>query len=188
MVFYRCSVFNFSWPFTWGYGVLLGATALSGSYINQKYRQLFKLGNTGKITSFLPIVAVPPFLALLCHQGLVTKKILIGEFPCHICATVKSGTIQAVTGCVYPLLTATIYTAVLAKNYTTYPLPSLTEPLRFVTSIFKMSSPLRRPLLLMIIAQYLLGTAIVAAQLNTYENVLLQESPEEQSYPEEKYD
>ncbi|KAK7090359.1 uncharacterized protein [Littorina saxatilis] len=115
------------WPFTWGVGVLGGTTALTGTYINNYCRGKLGLMTFGRISTFAPTVAIPVMLSTLFHSFLVSNKILIGEFPCTVCAAVRSGAIQSGFGALYPLLLGPLICVANARKYHTYHVPGLSE-------------------------------------------------------------
>lgn len=115
------------WPFSWGVGILGGAAALSGVYINTYCRRQLGLMNLARMGTYAPTVVLPVVLATTLHRFLITDKVLTGDFPCTVCAAIRSGSIQATTAALYPMILGPLVCIANARKYGTYWVPALSE-------------------------------------------------------------
>ncbi|XP_033611178.1 uncharacterized protein LOC111873951 isoform X3 [Cryptotermes secundus] len=56
------------WPLHYGYGILGACSALSGMYINNYFRSRLRLHTYGRVSSYLPVIALPALMSALFHQ------------------------------------------------------------------------------------------------------------------------
>jgi hypothetical protein len=56
------------WPFHYGNGIIGACSALSGIYINSYFRSRLRLHTYGRLSSYLPVVALPAMMSALFHQ------------------------------------------------------------------------------------------------------------------------
>lgn len=115
------------WPFTWGVGILGGTAAVSGIYVNNYLRRQLGLMHLARLGTYAPTVILPVVLATTFHKFLITDRILVGDFPCTVCAGVQSGSIQAAAGVLYPLILGPLVCVASARKYYTYYVPGLSE-------------------------------------------------------------
>lgn len=123
--------------------MLGGIVAATGAYINNYYRSKLKLGNWGKLSTYLPIVVIPTVVSMIGHKGAVTKDIIINPKACSTCLEIRSAFIQSGFGVLYPTLMAPLAAFLFATRYFTYRLPDVTQQPKEVFHIWrKMTKPL----------------------------------------------
>ncbi|KAL8595973.1 hypothetical protein ACOMHN_018285 [Nucella lapillus] len=115
------------WPFSWGIGILGGGATLSGILVNNVCRQRLGLQHFGRLATFGPTVVLPVILTTLFHQFIITNRILVGDFPCTVCAAIRSGSLQSAAGGLYPMVLGPLTCVVIARKYHTYYVPGIRE-------------------------------------------------------------
>lgn len=123
---------------------MLGAvTAATGAYINNYYRNKLKLGNWGKLSTYLPIVVIPTIVSMIAHKGAVTRDVILKPNICSTCLEIRSLFIQSGFGVVYPTIMAPLAAFMFATRYFTYRLPEITEnPVEVLKLWKKLTKPL----------------------------------------------
>ena len=149
----------FRWPFSYGIGILGGASALSGIFINNFCRRQLGLMHFARLGTYFPTVALPVVLSTVFHHLLVTNKILVGDFPCTVCAATRSGAIQSATGALYPMVLGPLMCIANARKYHTYHIPSVRDTAEVLPFLRRI---LPRPGILMalVLVNYGLGMVI----------------------------
>ncbi|EDW78148.1 uncharacterized protein Dwil_GK24843 [Drosophila willistoni] len=126
------------WALRYSSGVLSAMAAVTGAYINNHYRTKLRLGNQGRLSSYLPIVAVPAIFTMLTHKFFIQRPILINPMgECPVCIQVRSAAFQTGLGVVYPTILAPFAAFMFATRCYTYRLPSITENPREVFMLWR---------------------------------------------------
>ena len=149
----------FRWPFSYGIGILGGASALTGIYINNFCRRQLGLMRIARLSTYFPTVALPVVISTLFHNILVTNKILVGEFPCTVCAATRSGTIQSLAGALYPIVLGPMVCIANARKYNTYYIPGIRDAAE-VLPFLRRIMPGPSVLLGLILVNFAVGMAI----------------------------
>ncbi|KRT83531.1 hypothetical protein AMK59_4662 [Oryctes borbonicus] len=153
-----------TFAFRYGGAFLASISAATGIYINNHYRMKFKLHYYGRMSSYLPIVALPATLSLLFHTQFVTTEVTLPD-KCIACIETRASAIQAMVGCVFPLILGPMAAIPLAMQYNTYDVPYITkEPLKVFKLVQKMTRPIGN-----ILMTIFLGQAIVASIVTYFE-------------------
>ncbi|CAG9839615.1 unnamed protein product [Diabrotica balteata] len=161
-----------NWPntkdvFGFKYGSMAIATAsmVTGIYFNQHFRGMFRLLNYGQMSSYLPITAIPTAISLFSHQQFVLGPLLLDRKGCPICLQTRASAIQALCGCLLPLVLSPITSLALVHRYHTYDMPYITkEPRKAFQVIAKVFKPIKN------VTFYLfLGHAFLASLVTYFE-------------------
>lgn len=80
--------------------------AVSGIIINNHYRNKLKLGNYGRLSSYLPIVVLPAIGSSIVHTTFIQPEFMLNKQPCAICTQIKGGLVQASLAVAYPMVLA----------------------------------------------------------------------------------
>lgn len=92
------------WPIIYTPGVLGAGTVFTGFYINNYYRRVLKLGSYGRLSSYLPAVALPAIMATFFHTTFVLPDIVLNKEPCPVCLQTRAALLQTGFGVAYPML------------------------------------------------------------------------------------
>ncbi|KAH8355861.1 uncharacterized protein LOC110183827 [Drosophila serrata] len=132
------------WSLRYAPGILSAMAAATGAYINNHYRTKLRLGGHGRISSYLPIVAVPAIFTMLTHKFFIQRPILLNPLgQCPTCLQVRSAAFQTSLGIVYPTILAPFAAFMFATRCYTYRMPSITENPR---EVFMLWRKLTRPI------------------------------------------
>lgn len=156
------------WPFRYGMGCLAAASALSGIYINAYYRNKLHLQNFGRVSTYLPIVALPTIVSLFFHQQFITNDILLEKTLCPVCVQVRSGALQVFFGTLYPTLLAPLSSFMYATRHYTYHMPPMNAPTEHIKLWLKLTRPVGYTLLLTGFAQIVVAMGITHFEANSY--------------------
>ncbi|EDW03664.1 GH11355 [Drosophila grimshawi] len=133
------------WSLRYTPGILSAMAAATGAYINNHYRTCLRLGANGRLSSYLPIVAVPAIFTMLSHKFFIQRPILLDPLgECPVCKQVRSAAFQSALGVVYPTILAPFAAFMFATRCYTYRLPSITENPR---DVFMLYRKLTRPII-----------------------------------------
>uniref|UniRef100_A0A182N066 Transmembrane protein 126A n=1 Tax=Anopheles dirus TaxID=7168 RepID=A0A182N066_9DIPT len=139
------------WPIVYTPGVLGASTVFAGFYINSYYRRVLKLGNYGRLSSYLPAVALPAIMATVFHTTFVTPAVVLRKEACPVCLQTRAAAIQGAFAVAYPMLLVPLSSFMFATRHFTYRLPSITEKPKDVLKLFrKLSGPIMMPITLML--------------------------------------
>ncbi|XP_076454329.1 transmembrane protein 126-like [Babylonia areolata] len=147
------------WPFSWGLGILGGSAAVSGIIINNICRQRLGLLSLGRLSTFTPTVALPVVLTSFFHHFLITNRILVGDFPCTVCAAIRSGSLQSMAGGLYPMVLGPMMCVVIARKYHTDYVPALRETAQILPFVRRIM-PGAGTLLAILLVNFGVGMAI----------------------------
>ncbi|KAF4517592.1 hypothetical protein B566_EDAN008581 [Ephemera danica] len=176
------------WPFNYSMSTLAAAGGLSGIYINKHYRTKLKLGNMARISTYIPIVALPAIVSAVFHHQLVTQDVVIQRTACPVCVQVRAATMQVFSSIVYPMVLAPLATFTFAVRLHTYDVPYLTTSQGRIAAFQlwrKLTKPIISPLLLICAAQGILAMGLTAAQTNSMDVMAQKLRRSEQRYEEE---
>lgn len=103
-----------------------------------------KLGNYGRLSSYLPIVVLPAMMSAICHRFLVQKDIILKFKVCPICYETRAAVIQTGLGVLYPTLLSPFASLMFATRHYTYNVPSITNnPKEVFLLLSKMTKPIK---------------------------------------------
>lgn len=143
-----------------GTGLLGGLAAATGVYLNNYYRTKLRIGKYGRITSYLPIVAIPAMCTMAFHVQYVIPGVTL-QTDCPVCIETRAAAIQAALGSIVPTILAPLSAFPLAVQYSTYNLPYVTREPRKVFEVWrKLSKPISNILLLLFVGQAVAGALI----------------------------
>ncbi|XP_058811552.1 uncharacterized protein LOC131676503 [Topomyia yanbarensis] len=132
-----------SWPLIHSPGILGATTVVSSIYINSHYRNKLKLGNYGRLSSYIPAVVLPAIMTTFFHKMYVVPEVTLNRQQCPVCIQVRAGLFQAGFSTIYPMLLAPLSAFMFATRHFTYRLPSITEQPREVLTLYrKMTRPI----------------------------------------------
>uniref|UniRef100_A0A182QAC0 Transmembrane protein 126A n=1 Tax=Anopheles farauti TaxID=69004 RepID=A0A182QAC0_9DIPT len=156
------------WPIIYTPGLLGGCTVFTGFYINSYYRRVLKLGNYGRLSSYLPAVALPAIMATVFHTTFVTPSVVLRKEPCPVCLQTRAAAIQGGFAVAYPMLLVPLSSFMFASRHFTYRLPSITEkPKEVLNLIRKLSGPIMMPITLMLAFNVALAMFLTGKEFET---------------------
>lgn len=91
--------------------------AMGGIYINNHYRTKLRLGTYGRVTSYLPIVALPAITTTLIHSLIVQPDFMLQKERCAMCIQLKGGLIHASLAVVYPMVLAPLASFMVSLSF-----------------------------------------------------------------------
>ncbi|KFB38818.1 AGAP000896-PA-like protein [Anopheles sinensis] len=139
------------WPIVYTPGVLGATTVFSSFYINNYFRRVLKLGKYGRLSSYLPSVALPAIMATMFHSTFVLPDAVLHKQACPVCLQTRAAVFQSCFAVGYPMLLVPLSSFMFATRHFTYRLPSITEKPAEVLKLFrKLSGPITLPLTLML--------------------------------------
>ncbi|XP_055618026.1 uncharacterized protein LOC129763202 [Toxorhynchites rutilus septentrionalis] len=131
------------WALAYTPGILSGAAVCSSVYMNNYFRNKLKLGNYGRLTSYLPAVALPAIMGLVFHTHFVVPDVILNRNKCPVCVQTRAGLIQAGFSTAYPMLLVPLSAFMFATRHFTYRLPSAhKEPLEVLKLVQKLFKPI----------------------------------------------
>jgi hypothetical protein len=141
---------------------LATASALSGLYINNHYRNKFKLFHYGRLSTYLPLCFLPSAFSMVLHMELVLKDVVLQKRnSCLVCLEMRGSAMQAMVGCAFPLLLAPVACLSLAHRYFTIQIPDVVrEPGQLLKFIHGKTKPVANVLFAIFIGQALLGSVV----------------------------
>ncbi|PNF15749.1 hypothetical protein B7P43_G11660 [Cryptotermes secundus] len=157
------------WPLHYGYGILGACSALSGMYINNYFRSRLRLHTYGRVSSYLPVIALPALMSALFHQQAVTTGIVLQKTACPLCIQLRASAVQVGFSVIYPTLLSPLVGFTLASYYNSYRLPQITEDFKAVFALWrKFTKPIRSSLFSIAIAQALVAMWITYCEATSY--------------------
>ncbi|ALC39874.1 CG13392 [Drosophila busckii] len=133
------------WSLKYAPGVLCSMAAFTGAYVNNHYRTKLRLGSHGRLSSYLPIVAVPAIFTLLSHKFFIQRPLLLKPMTqCPVCTQVRSAAFQTGLGAAYPTILAPFAAFMFATRCYTYRVPSLIDSPK---EVFLLWRKLTRPIM-----------------------------------------
>lgn len=149
--------------------------AATGAYVNNHYRNRLRLGAHGRLSTYLPIVAVPAIFAMLSHKFFIQRPLLLNPLAeCPVCTQMRSAAFQTAVGAVYPTILAPIAAFMFATRCYTYRLPSITENPREVLMLYrKLTRPITPALTTIIAIQAFITMYLTGKEEKQNYNLLL---------------
>lgn len=145
--------------------ILSSSAALSAVYINYRFRRALKLRNFAFISTYTAAVCIPVVSSAVLHGLVVVKPMITRQgataSQCPVCLESKSGLIQMMGGVLYPMILSPLASIPFADRYMTIAVPSVMhEPKLVLEMIAKMLRPVSKTLLIITVAQGVLGMAV----------------------------
>uniref|UniRef100_A0A2M4ARU0 Uncharacterized protein n=1 Tax=Anopheles triannulatus TaxID=58253 RepID=A0A2M4ARU0_9DIPT len=160
------------WPMLYTPGILGACTVASGFYLNNHFRTALRLGSYGRLSSYLPAVALPAIMASLFHGLFVQPDVILRRNTCPVCIQTRAATIQAGFSIAYPLLLVPLSSFMFATRHFTYRLPSVTEQPKAVLQLFrKIMGPITLPLTLLFSFNVALSIILSGKEFETVHRV-----------------
>lgn len=156
------------WPIVYTPGLLGASTVFSGFYMNNHYRRVLKLGSYGRLSSYLPAVALPAIMTTIFHSTLVLPDVVLRKEPCPVCIQTRAALLQGVFAVAYPMLLCPLSSFMFATRHFTYRLPSITEKPKEVLKLYrKLSGPIMTPITLMLAFNVALAIFLTGKEFET---------------------
>lgn len=138
--------------------------AATGVFVNNHYRTKLRLGSSGKLSTYLPIVVIPAMFSMISHKFFVQRDILLESMQlsnCPLCLQMRGVAFQAGLGVIYPTMLAPFAAFMFATRHYTYRLPSITEQ---PMEVFKLWRKMTKPIV-PILGALLAGQSIITMYL-----------------------
>lgn len=126
--------------------------AFSALFINHHFRNKLKLGNYGRMSSYLSVVAIPACVSTLFHTTVssyntlktcltsifqfIQSHVILRLYDCPTCLQTRAAFFQAGTAVFYPFLLAPLAAFMFATRHFTYRLPSITSQPKEVFKLY----------------------------------------------------
>ncbi|XP_055909169.1 uncharacterized protein LOC129944034 [Eupeodes corollae] len=160
------------WALNYAPEILGVCGTFTGIYMNNYFRGKLKLGQYGKLSTYLPIVVLPAITTLIYHKFFIQKELLLEPFQCPTCLQLRAAAFQTCLGVIYPSLLAPIASFMFATRHYTFRLPSVTEkPMEVVALLRKMTKPIVPTIGAVISFHALLAMYITFKETQQYINV-----------------
>ncbi|KAG5683760.1 hypothetical protein PVAND_013025 [Polypedilum vanderplanki] len=155
-----------------GPGILSLTSGISAVVLLNHFRTKLRLGVMGRVTSYLPVVAMPSALAALFHVSYIQRNIVLRKYDCPLCVETRAALLQTGIGLVYPLLLAPMASLMYATRHFTVRLPYLTEqPKEWLRLIVKLTRSTKGKLAYILIANLIAGSAVTALEFKEFDNI-----------------
>ncbi|NXP14609.1 T126A protein, partial [Thinocorus orbignyianus] len=151
---------------------LAANSSLCGLAANNFFRNILHVRKAAFISA-LPMTVIPFLSTAVVYEVFVREPLFSGELNCEVCAVVRGGLIGAVMGGFYPVFLALPVNASLAARYSSSPLPSKENLLRYWLTT---AQPVFRKMSLGVLIQLLTGLYLATKQHGIYLKVLQQMS------------
>lgn len=159
-----------SWPFTYGIGLLGGASVLNGIWCNLACRRMLHLGSHAIRTSFI-LSSLPPLLMTVAgHSTLVALDLLENKMRCLTCVEVRAAVVQACCGVLYPFLSIPVFSLYLAKANYTYRVPDFKNA-KELMKLWWLVSKSSKHIYLLLVVNITLAAVIAQQQASLIEKV-----------------
>uniref|UniRef100_A0A8D0BZF8 Transmembrane protein 126A n=1 Tax=Salvator merianae TaxID=96440 RepID=A0A8D0BZF8_SALMN len=135
---------------------------------NGMLRQVLNI-TEARIAASLPVVVLPFISTVAVFESYVNLPLMNGELNCATCAWMRGSLIGAVIGCLYPAFLTFPLNGALAARYSTTPLPSKENALRYWVNI---SKPIFRKMRIPAILQAAFGAYLGSKNHETYIKML----------------
>ncbi|EAT48757.1 AAEL000230-PA [Aedes aegypti] len=170
------------WPLTFTPGILGATTVMSSIYINSHYRSKLKLGNYGRLSSYIPAVVLPAIMTTFFHKSFIVPDVVLNTRQCAVCVQTRAGLLQAGFSTAYPMLLAPMSAFMFATRHFTYRLPSITEQPREVLKMYKkLSSPLMMPVIALLAFNMMASMFLTGKEMQTVYKINLTLQDREQA-------
>ncbi|XP_052871758.1 transmembrane protein 126A [Anopheles cruzii] len=160
------------WPLRYTASILGVCSAISGFYFNNHYRLALRLGNYGRMSSYLPAVAIPAIMATAFHTAFVQPDVILRREPCPVCTQTRAAIIQGGFSVAYPLLLAPLSSFMFATRHFTYRLPSITEQPIAVLKLFRrLTAPIMMPITVLLACNLAISIALTGQEFQAVHRV-----------------
>ncbi|XP_049534276.1 uncharacterized protein LOC125950376 [Anopheles darlingi] len=160
------------WPMLYTPGILGASTVATGFYLNNHFRTALRLGSYGRLSSYLPAVALPAIMASLFHGLFVQPDVILRRNACPVCLQTRAAAVQAGLSIAYPLLLVPLSSFMFATRHFTYRLPSITEQPKAVLQVFrKITGPITLPLTLLLSFNVALSIFLTGKEFETVHRI-----------------
>ncbi|XP_070160345.1 transmembrane protein 126A [Polyergus mexicanus] len=133
------------WSLIYGRPILSGAAALTGIYINQRFRRKLKLRNYGLFSTISGLITGPTIATSLLYSEIILNRLLLLEVSCPLCLESKSILLQICTGLLFPLILAPLANFSIAANSGLHNIPCITDTkgmFRIISSAYQPMIPI----------------------------------------------
>ncbi|XP_030055969.1 transmembrane protein 126A [Microcaecilia unicolor] len=142
--------------------------AFAGLIANSLFRRILNI-TQGRIVANIPMAVLPFLTTVATYNGCVCQPLLSGDLNCETCVIVRGALIGSVIGGLYPILLAIPVNGGLAARYSTNPLPTKGNIVRFWITI---SQPVLRKMSFVLILQAAFGCYISSRHYGIYVKML----------------
>lgn len=111
------------WPYTHGLGFLGGIAALSGIFINLKFRKSMKFGSVGGFATLMTTSICPGITASVLQMRFVSEKTFLPSKTCPLCLELRSIGVQNACAIVYPIILVPVSNFMIALRAQTHRIP-----------------------------------------------------------------
>ncbi|KAL7027711.1 hypothetical protein ACKWTF_005546 [Chironomus riparius] len=155
-----------------GAGFLAGISGVSSMVILNHFRRKLKLGMHGRVSSYLPVVAMPSALAALFHTTFIERSIVLRKYDCPLCLQSRAAFLQTGIGFVYPFLLAPMASFMFATRHFTVRLPYITEqPKEWLKFWLKLTRSAKHLAPYIVLANIIGAVGITSLEFHEYEKL-----------------
>lgn len=165
--------------------------AMSSFMTNNHFRRKLKLGNFGRMSSYLTVVATPTMISALFHSTVscqrswrfnlynfstsfqfIQSHIILQKFECPLCIQTRAAVIQGLSGVAYPFLLAPLAAFFFATRHFTYRLPSITaQPKENFKLWFKFTKSAGNKALFLLGLNMFVGMLVTAKEMSEHNDI-----------------
>lgn len=131
------------WPLIYGHPILSGIAAITGIYVNDRFRAKLKMRSYGSHMTMIGVAITSFAMVHLTQSQFVLHKLLTYEVSCPLCLESTSALVQTFGGVMFPLFGAAFANFSLAAGSGTCNVPYQYD----FRGIFKTICSIYRPLL-----------------------------------------
>ncbi|OWF39204.1 uncharacterized protein LOC110465312 [Mizuhopecten yessoensis] len=164
-------------PLIYAPAVMATATSTGGLYFAHHFRQVFKLGTSGKagLGLFFTSLVLPSGLIFGLYSKMIVPSVIKGEVDCRICFETKLGLLQLVLGVAYPISLSWLFSAMEARALFTYPVPYYGSKRPEFMTFFRETVPKATPMSMVVIGSMSIAMAVGSQMQSCYEETFLNE-------------
>lgn len=162
-------LFTFRWPLYGHMYINGGAGLITAATFTTQFRRMFKIkGNLALGSTYGFSCLGGCLLPIMLHNFLVHENILKGYIGCRLCLTTRSASIQALSGCLYPMLWSGAVCILKAREFHTYIIPNATQG-SLIVQMIKRTSSIGLTASVLMMANFMLGMFLCEKELESYE-------------------
>lgn len=144
--------------------------AIGGIYINNHYRTKLRLSTYGRLSSYLPIVALPAITTGIVHSLIVQPEFMLQKQPCAMCTQIKGGLIHASLAVVYPMVLSPLASFMFASRHYTFRMP---EGVKGIFNLYvKMTKPILTPLTVAFCVNMMIGMFVTYREILDFHSIM----------------